>query len=51
MYVQHVRCAMLNMLGVHCANRVRFAVCNAFLGPGCLVHMLCTVPHHCAMCV
>jgi hypothetical protein len=45
------KCAMLNVLGVLCANRARFAVCSVFLGPGYSVHMLCTIPHHCAMCM
>ena len=32
MCVQHVRYALLSMLGVLCANRVHFAVCSVFLG-------------------
>jgi hypothetical protein len=39
---------MLSVLGVHCVNVVQTAICIVFLG---LVHMLCPVPHHCAMCV
>jgi len=32
------QCAMLRVLGVHCANVVRFAVCRMFQCPVCFVH-------------
>ena len=32
------QCAMLRVLGVHCANVVRFAVCRIFQCPVCFVH-------------
>jgi len=42
---------MLRVLGVHCANVVRFAVCRVNQCPVCFAHKLCTVPRQCAMCV
>ena len=37
------QCAMLRVLGVHCANVVRFAVCRMFQCPVCFEHKLCSV--------